>query len=432
MAEPIDYLKTYLSIDPSDYSAMEAQIAGEPIPERQQYYMPSYTPQVDLSQMPEMQLQPSTTVMPQVDDRYQSLMDQIESLKAQIAALEAGQAPVSEMPTTQETMVEPVVTEETMVEPVVTEETMPEPVVTEETMPAETIDDVMAGEDLGVVTEQPTTPMDDYLRDMEDREMQINLGGGLGTVSLPLPSQNTLAGIAPQIPNLEEITQGIEDLRNRITAGGGKPEDFQIYKPPLKLPTQEAQDFVGLPEGYSYTPPEGRMYASVMPKMGMRFAYGPDGERIEVTDTRTPTSTPKIPKLPKFNFNTSNIPSVDESVATSFMPGSGMGRIGQGVATDRESLMGATLFGQKITPESFDGRETARSPFLRATPTQAGQTISPISQGVDSILFPPKASISPFPAPFNLRNQMIRQPMQFAGGGSLDASLQDLKSRLSM
>ena len=273
MAEPIDYLKTYLSIDPSDYSAMEAQIAGEPIPERQQYYMPSYTPQVDLSQMPEMQLQPSTTVMPQADDRYQSLIDQIESLKAQIAALEAGQAPVSEMPTAQETMVEPV--------------------VTEETMPAETIDDVMAGEDLGVVTEQPTTPMDDYLRDMEDREMQINLGGDLGSVGVTLPPiQEKLKDVLPNIPNLEQITQGIEDLRDRITAGGGKLEDFQIYKPPFELPTQEAQDFVALPEGYSFTRPEGRMYASVMPKMGMRFAYGPDGERIEVTDTRTPTSTP--------------------------------------------------------------------------------------------------------------------------------------------
>ena len=76
----------------------------------------------------------------------------------------------------------------------------------------------------------------------------------------------------------------------------------------------------------------------------------------------------KMPELPDFNFNTSNIPSVDESVATSFMPGSGMGRIGQGVATDRESLIGKKIFGQTITPESFAGRETARSPFLRATP----------------------------------------------------------------
>jgi len=343
MAEPIDYLKTYLSIDPSDYSAMEAQIAGDPIPERQQYYMPSYTPQVDLSQMPEMQLQPSTTVMPQEDDRYQSLMDEIESLKAQIAALEAGQAPVSEMPTAQETMVEPV--------------------VTEETMPAETIDDVMSGEDLGVVTEQPTTPMDDYLRDMEDREMQINLGGGLGTVSLPLPSQNTLAGIAPQIPNLEQITQGIEDLRNRMTAGGGKLEDFQIYKPPFELPTQQTQP------------------------IGMPVSQG-----LDYSKYLTGLTTPSM-----------------------------------------EDIIGNPMY--EGTGEKMYGRYANIDPTRAGAldePTPTIQDISPISQGVDSILFPPKASISPFPAPFNLRNQMIRQPMQFAGGGSLDASLQDLKSRLSM
>ena len=62
------------------------------------------------------------------------------------------------------------------------------------------------------------------------------------------------------------------------------------------------------------------------------------------------------------------MPPESFSESPDFMPGSGMGRIGQGVATDREGLMGATLFGQKITPESFAGRETARSPFLRATP----------------------------------------------------------------
>mgnify|MGYP003350460002 CR=1 FL=1 len=58
MAEPIDYLKTYLNIDPMDYSAMEAQIAGEPLPEREVFTMPSYRPQVDLSQMEAMPMQP--------------------------------------------------------------------------------------------------------------------------------------------------------------------------------------------------------------------------------------------------------------------------------------------------------------------------------------------------------------------------------------
>ena len=35
MAEPIDYLKTYLNMNPEDYSRMQAQIGGETLPERE-------------------------------------------------------------------------------------------------------------------------------------------------------------------------------------------------------------------------------------------------------------------------------------------------------------------------------------------------------------------------------------------------------------
>jgi len=46
----------------------------------------------------------------------------------------------------------------------------------------------------------------------------------------------------------------------------------------------------GLPEGYSYKPgpgSEGFSYTAVMPTPGYRYAYGPDGDRIEVPDNRT-------------------------------------------------------------------------------------------------------------------------------------------------
>tara|TARA_A100001201_G_scaffold4818_1_gene9296 strand:- start:4039 stop:4989 length:951 start_codon:yes stop_codon:yes gene_type:complete len=101
MAEPIDYLKTYLNIDPMDYSAMEAQIAGEPLPEREVFTMPSYRPQVDLSQMQAMPMQPMAPTQPSSDSRLQSLMDEISALKSQIAELESAQAtPVSDVPAT--------------------------------------------------------------------------------------------------------------------------------------------------------------------------------------------------------------------------------------------------------------------------------------------------------------------------------------------
>ena len=101
MAEPIDYLKTYLNIDPMDYSAMEAQIAGEPLPEREVFTMPSYRPQVDLSQMQAMPMQLIAPTQSSSDSRLQSLMDEISALKSQIAKLESAQAtPVSDVPAT--------------------------------------------------------------------------------------------------------------------------------------------------------------------------------------------------------------------------------------------------------------------------------------------------------------------------------------------
>ena len=91
----VDYLKTYLGIDPDDYSAMEARIRGEQ-PQAQAPVMmqPIMMPQrrslSDIEAMPSM---PRVQIQPQEDDRYQSLMDEIASLKAQIDAL---QTPVVE------------------------------------------------------------------------------------------------------------------------------------------------------------------------------------------------------------------------------------------------------------------------------------------------------------------------------------------------
>ena len=82
--------------------------------------------------------------------------------------------------------------------------------------------------------------------------------------------------------------------------------------------------------------------------------------------TSEPTPAPmmpifSMPELPDF----SNIPA-PENVSTSFMPGSGMGRIGQGVATDRESLIGKKIFGQTITPESFGSGPMKEGSFFSA------------------------------------------------------------------
>jgi hypothetical protein len=183
----------------------------------------------------------------------------IADLQAQIAALQ-------ETPVVEETI------------PVV-EETIPvveEPIVEQ---PIETIQDVIADEDLGVVTEQPDTPFDQYLRDQEEREMTIDLGGGLGTVAVPVPSMEQLSGIAPQIPNIDAIQKGIEDLYGRVTAGGAKPEDFILYQPPTGMPTPEPTP----------PPPAGNMlYAGGSP--GLYRPGGKFGPGVELPFPNTKTA----------------------------------------------------------------------------------------------------------------------------------------------
>jgi hypothetical protein len=87
----VDYLKTYLGIDPNDYSSMEARIRGEepqaqsPVMMRQPMMMPQQKSLGDIEAMQMMpRQQPAPQPAPQVDDRYQGLMDQIAALRSQI------------------------------------------------------------------------------------------------------------------------------------------------------------------------------------------------------------------------------------------------------------------------------------------------------------------------------------------------------------
>ena len=72
--------------------------------------------------------------------------------------------------------------------------------------------------------------------------------------------------------------------------GAGNPKAGGIPVPPAPPPTQigdppqqpEQTGASPLPEGFSYDAPSDRGYAAVMPSRGKRFAYGPQGERIEV------------------------------------------------------------------------------------------------------------------------------------------------------
>jgi hypothetical protein len=106
----VDYLKNYLNIDPNDYSAMQSRIAGTPVVDDQfarrdsspsvnslrNFGMPQQRSLGDIEAMQMMPRQPAPQPAPQVDDRYQGLMDQIAALRSQIEGMQAPteQAPV--------------------------------------------------------------------------------------------------------------------------------------------------------------------------------------------------------------------------------------------------------------------------------------------------------------------------------------------------
>lgn len=56
-----------------------------------------------------------------------------------------------------------------------------------------------------------------------------------------------------------------------------------------------------LPAGFSFTPKQGMAYTAVPPSPGFRYAYGPDGTRIEVQDGKgasTPPTNTTVPIVP--------------------------------------------------------------------------------------------------------------------------------------
>ena len=136
-----------------------------------------------------------------------------------------------------------------------------------------------------VISEQPETPFDQYLRDQEEREIAIDLGGGLGTVGVTLPPiQEKLNEIIPKIPNQEAIQKSIEELYGRVTAGGGKPEDFKFGQPIVGMPTPEPTP--------SAPPSDGKLYAGGSPGL-----YGPGGKFGSGIDLPLPTETGGISGL---------------------------------------------------------------------------------------------------------------------------------------
>ena len=313
MAEPIDYLKTYLNIDPMDYSAMEAQIAGEPLPEREVFTMPSYRPQVDLSQMQAMPMQPMAPTQSSGDSRLQSLMDEISALKSQIAELESAQAtPVSDVPATR----------------IVDELTKPKPDKT--------------------ITTSPALPEG------------IAEGGRYYT------GPNGERMYQPPMPKL-----------------GPGQVGTMVMPPPINLDTYKPLDFGGGKLTFGRDGLQNRMV----------------GEPTKIFGQSRPTPKPISTTIAELQGQMQNIPQI---------------------------------------PNSESIGEAIRNLNLKFSKPQMLPNQLPVQVRADSSTTPnviQDQSLPSLPSRDVARNvldtQMMYRPMQFAGGGSLDKALQNLKSKLS-
>lgn len=247
----VDYLKTYLGIDPDDYSSMEARILGEE-PQAQASVMmqPRMMPQTrSLGEMEAMPMAPSSQPTPQVDDRYQSLMDEIASLKAQIDAL---QTPVVEeapmMP------IEPEVAQAPMMPsaPSVTVEQLQNRMVGEpQKLPQEPVPFV-AQEPVPFETQAPSQDIQasiDYLA--------------------KLPKMNI-----PQIPDMEQIRQKMEEANMTFPEPVSYQDQLQAIKDLPPMPNNFMGDLarnvmsqIQQPQMQSYGRPSLPISRGFMPEM---------------------------------------------------------------------------------------------------------------------------------------------------------------------
>jgi hypothetical protein len=282
----VDYLKTYLGIDPNDYSAMEARIRGEepqaqaPIMMRQPMMMPQ---QRSLGDIEAMQLIPrqqqARQPAPQDDSKYQGLMEQIAALRSQIDAL---QAPVvEEAPVMAPT-------------PAVVEAPTPAPAVMSEPYQAPPeIENRMVGEPERI----PQAPA-------EDIQASINYLAGLPKMNIP------------QIPDIEEIKRKMAEANMNFPEPVSYPDQLQAIRdlPPMtQMPTREeiqaAIQNIPTPRpapqvvnNYTALDPDRALSVYGQRQQDAPMNQMPTREEIQAAMRNIPTPTAPVSSMPKFNL----------------------------------------------------------------------------------------------------------------------------------
>jgi hypothetical protein len=351
----VDYLKTYLGIDPNDYSAMEARIRGEE-PQAQDSIMmrqPMMMPQQrSLGDIEAMQLIPRQQPAPQVDDRYQGLTDQIVALKSQIEGMQAPQ-PAPQVDERYQGLMDQIVALRSQIdalqaptEQVATEQA---PVMADEPVSPSLPEGIDAGGRFytgpnGENMYQPPMPkigpgqlqaqvmptpinldtgmqLDTSLPSLSDRlktePYQAPVGIENRAVGEPEPipqapaediqaSINYLAGLPkmniPQIPDIEEIKRKMAEANMNFPEPVSYPDQLQAIRdlPPMnQMPTRE--EIQAAMQNMPTPIPEPMVFPSI-PKFSSPAPQMPTREEIQMAMQNMPTPTAPASSMPKFNL----------------------------------------------------------------------------------------------------------------------------------
>lgn len=233
MAEPIDYLKTYLNMNPEDYSRMQAQIGGETLPEREIFNLQApVMPKPMPMPAPRQAMEPMPMPAPR-NTQVQALMNEIASLKAQIQAMQDTSEP---MPVVEEAPVMPSAPAISDLQNRMAVEPMPMPTSNVLQAPVG-ITNRMVGEPQKLPQELHTMPQRSPVSPLPAEQIQKSLD-----ILANIPKMNI-----PIIPDMEEIRQKMADANMSFPTPISFQEQLQTIKdlPPMQpvnpvLPTMPA------------------------------------------------------------------------------------------------------------------------------------------------------------------------------------------------
>jgi len=216
MAEPIDYLKTYLNMNPEDYSRMQAQIGGETLPDREIFTMPARAMPMPMPMpAPRQAMEPMPMSAPQ-NTEVQALMDEIASLKAQIQAMQDTPEP---MPAVDEAPVMPSAPAISDLQNRMAVEPMPLPKTNVPQAPAG-ITNRMVGEPQRLPTRDETVSS----LPMEQIQKSLDMLAKLPKTNIPI------------IPDMDEIRRKIANANISLPTPVNFQEQLQAIK---DLPTMQ-------------------------------------------------------------------------------------------------------------------------------------------------------------------------------------------------